>query len=77
MTTLTSFELIDVALIEKSPLNPRHKFPKESMDRLVESLRTVGQLDPVTVREISGKAGRFELVNGERRWLAAKEAGVG
>jgi ParB family chromosome partitioning protein len=69
-------ELRDVAveLIEPNPAQPRRRFDEESLEALAGSLRERGVLQPVLVRPRAG--GRFELVAGERRWRAARLAGL-
>jgi ParB/RepB/Spo0J family partition protein len=56
----------------------RKRFTKESLAELAESIRKVGVLQAIVVRPLKALRGlaKFELVAGERRWLAAKEAGV-
>ena len=65
--------------ISPNPLQPRSHFDPEALAELVTSIREVGLLQPVVVREIDpDDAGpRYELVMGERRWRASQEAGTG
>src|SRR5262249_48114523 len=49
-------------------------FDEEAMAELVHSIREVGLLQPIVVRQI--EIGRFELIMGERRWRASREAGL-
>jgi ParB family chromosome partitioning protein len=64
---------ISVELIERNPFQPRKEFDKESLLELAESLITHGVLQPLLVRPQNGG---YQLIAGERRWLAAKEAGI-
>lgn len=64
---------ISVDLIERNPFQPRKDFDKESLLELAESLITHGVLQPLLVRPQNGG---YQLIAGERRWLAAKEAGI-
>ena len=64
---------IPVDLIDRSPYQARSTFDDEEIAGLGEDIQEHGLNHPVTVREGSG--GRYELVAGERRWLAAKQAG--
>lgn len=57
-----------------NPSQPRAHFDEEALAELVVSVREVGLLQPVVVREVS--ADRYELVMGERRWRACREAGL-
>jgi ParB family chromosome partitioning protein len=65
--------------ISPNPLQPRQHFDAEALAELVTSIREVGLLQPVVVREISpdDDGPRYELVMGERRWRASQEAGTG
>ena len=60
--------------IEPNRYQPRDYFDEESLAGLTASIRELGVLQPVLVREIG--ASRYELVAGERRWRAAKRAGL-
>ena len=66
----------EVALssITPNPRQPRKHFDQESLDELVASIREIGILQPPVVRQIS--PGTYELVMGERRYRAAKAAGL-
>jgi ParB family chromosome partitioning protein len=64
---------IPLERIDRNPDQPRRVFDSEQMDRLAESIRVHGVLQPVVVRRIGD---RFELVVGERRWHAARKAGL-
>ncbi len=66
------FAEIAVASIRPNPKQPRQIFDEAALDELAHSLREVGFLQPVVVREV---AGGHELVMGERRWRAAQQAG--
>ena len=67
------FAEIDLDAITPNPRQPRVVFEEEALAELVTSLREVGLLQPVVVRPMA--AGSFELIMGERRWRAAREAG--
>jgi ParB family transcriptional regulator, chromosome partitioning protein len=65
---------IPVEAIHASPRQPRRRFDSEATSGLAESLRAQGMLQPVLVR--SRPQGGYELIAGERRWRAAREAGL-
>ncbi|MEE8580850.1 MAG: ParB/RepB/Spo0J family partition protein [Myxococcota bacterium] len=65
---------ISVDTIDPNPEQPRRNFAPEQLASLAESVRRHGVLQPVVVRRSS--AGRYELVVGERRWRAARAAGL-
>jgi len=64
---------IELDLIDASPLQPRTYFEQTSLDQLAQSIETHGVVQPIVLRR---KNGRYELVAGERRWRAAKIAGL-
>jgi ParB/RepB/Spo0J family partition protein len=72
---LLSTLAVDVERLVPSPTNPRKDFSGGALGELAESIRTHGILQPLLVRELKGRAG-YEIVCGERRWRAAKLAGL-
>jgi ParB family chromosome partitioning protein len=62
-----------VGAIDRNPHQPRKAFDAEALEELAGSIREHGVLQPLLVREIDH---RFQLVAGERRWLAAQRAGL-
>jgi ParB family chromosome partitioning protein len=64
---------ISVDLIDPNPYQTRRKVREESLNELAESIRATGVVQPVVLRAAGN--GRFQLVAGERRWLASKRAG--
>jgi ParB family chromosome partitioning protein len=73
-TTGARFEELPIDSIEPNPRQPREVFDDEALAELVTSVREVGVLQPVVVRETA--LGRYQLVMGERRWRACREAGL-
>lgn len=65
---------IPVSSIQPNPNQPRTHFDEESLASLTASIRQLGVLQPVLVRTLG--PGTYELVAGERRWRAAKRAGL-
>jgi ParB family transcriptional regulator, chromosome partitioning protein len=65
---------LPTAAISANPQQPRQSFDEESLAELTHSIREFGLLQPVVVRETD--AGSYQLVMGERRWRAAKLAGL-
>lgn len=64
---------IDVNLVVSNKDQPRKEFEKESLEELRDSIKKYGIIQPIVVRKISGK---YEIIAGERRWRAAKEANL-
>jgi len=71
----TNLELrhIGVDQIERNPFQPRKDFDADALTELAASIKEHGVLQPLLVRELDGG---FQLVAGERRWQAAKKAGL-
>jgi ParB family chromosome partitioning protein len=67
--------LIEVDRIVRDENQPREDFDPESLERLAQSLKTRGQLQPIRVRWDEGR-GVYVIVCGERRWRAARMAGM-
>ena len=65
---------VDVNLISPNPKQPRTVFDEQALHELMESIKEVGLLQPPVVREVAH--GRYELIMGERRFRAAKAAGL-
>lgn len=65
---------LEVAAIRPNPNQPRRRFDDTALDALAESLRTSGLVQPVVVRPLA--EGGYELIVGERRWQAARRAGI-
>jgi ParB family transcriptional regulator, chromosome partitioning protein len=63
---------IPVEMIDRNPYQTRTHFDETAMNELAESIKASGVVQPITVRQNSG---RFQLVTGERRWLASQRAG--
>ena len=70
----TALQDLPVAAIEPNGNQPRTYFDEEALVSLTASVAAVGVLQPVLVRPVDGD--RFQLIAGERRWRAAKRAGL-
>jgi ParB family chromosome partitioning protein len=68
------FAELPVDSITPNAVQPRTHFDEEALAELVTSIREIGLLQPVVVRETA--PGAYELVMGERRWRASKQAGL-
>jgi len=64
---------IAVDLIDANPYQTRRKLREEALNELVESIKASGVIQPVVLRPAAN--GRYQLVAGERRWMASKRAG--
>lgn len=71
--TADRLQVIGVSQIRRGTYQPRRLFDQELLQELADSIKEQGMIQPVLVRRF---AGAFELVAGERRWRAAKLAGL-
>jgi ParB family chromosome partitioning protein len=65
---------IEIRLIEANPFQPRTVFDQEALDELTSSIREIGVIQPITVRMMEN--GSYQLITGERRFRAARVAGL-
>jgi len=65
---------IDIESIDVNPFQPRSNFDQDALNELAESIKKLGIIQPITVRNMDN--GRFQLISGERRLRASKIAGL-
>lgn len=65
---------IDISLISPNPDQPRASFDQEALDELASSIREIGIIQPLTLRSLGD--GSYQIISGERRYRAAKMAGL-
>jgi ParB family chromosome partitioning protein len=65
---------VSIDLIETNPFQPRTFFDENALEELAASIREVGVIQPITIREMEN--GRYQLITGERRFRAARMAGL-
>lgn len=70
----SSINEIELDKIEANPGQPRTNFDEEALAELSESIRTIGVISPITLRKIDDE--HYQIIAGERRWRAAKQAGL-
>ena len=73
-TKSTAFEEIEIARIVPNPKQPRTHFSEQALDELADSIRTLGVIQPITVKKESD--GNYMIISGERRWRASRLAGL-
>ena len=73
-TTDVDGQVLPLDAIARNPDQPRQHFDADALARLADSIRERGVLQPVLVRPLGGE--RFALIAGERRWRAARLAGL-
>ena len=65
---------IPVDMIEPNPFQPRMTFDQEALEELADSIRTLGLIQPITVRKKTD--GRYQIISGERRFRACQMSGM-
>ena len=65
---------IPVDMIEPNPYQPRMNFDQEALEELTDSIKTLGLIQPITVRR--KEEGRYQIISGERRFRACRLAGM-
>ncbi|RYJ30343.1 chromosome (plasmid) partitioning protein ParB [Streptomyces sp. L-9-10] len=68
------FAEVPIDSITPNPRQPREVFDEDALAELITSIKEVGLLQPVVVRQVGSE--RYELIMGERRWRACREAGL-
>lgn len=67
---------LSITAVEPGPFQPRELQDEAALAELAASIREHGVLQPILVRAVKGKANRFQIIGGERRWRAAQAAGL-
>ena len=67
---------VSIKDISRNKFQPRKHFSKESLDELTNSIRERGVIQPIVVRLDKVNNGKYEIIAGERRWLASQNAGL-
>jgi len=67
---------LKISDVIRSNLQPRKNFNKTTLEELSNSIRERGVVQPIIVRNSKKEQGKFEIVAGERRWLASQNAGL-
>ena len=62
--------------LSRNPYQPRQSFKEEKLEELANSIRKNGIIQPIAVRPSKSDSNKYEIVAGERRWLAAQRAGL-
>ena len=65
---------IEISLIEPNPNQPRREFDQDALQELANSIKEVGIIQPITLRQLT--SGKYQIIAGERRWRASQLAGL-
>tara|TARA_B100001123_G_C15314478_1_gene1025623 strand:+ start:792 stop:1637 length:846 start_codon:yes stop_codon:yes gene_type:complete len=67
---------VSIHNINRNKFQPRKHFDKENLDELTNSIKERGIIQPIVVRPDKSSEGKYEIIAGERRWLASQNAGL-
>ena len=67
---------VAISDLSRNPYQPREIFNEDKLEELANSIKKNGIIQPIAVRPHKSEVGKFEIVAGERRWLAAQKAGL-
>jgi ParB family chromosome partitioning protein len=70
----TSYLSISISDLDRNQFQPRRYFDEKKIEELAQSIKKNGLIQPIAVRK--GKKNKYEIIAGERRWLAAQKAGL-
>ncbi len=73
---ITQLNTVSISDLSRNPYQPRQYFSEEKLEELANSIKKNGVIQPIAVRPNKTKTGRYEIVAGERRWIAAQRAGL-
>ncbi len=72
----TEINKVAIKDLVRNNFQPRKNFNKEDLEELTNSIRERGVIQPIVVRPNKASEGKFEIIAGERRWLASQNAGL-
>ena len=68
--------MVAIADLSRNPYQPRQSFKEEKLEELAKSIKKNGIIQPIAVRPSKLNSKKYEIIAGERRWLAAQRAGL-
>ena len=75
-STKIDINKVSIKDLTRNKLQPRKHFDKESLEELTNSIKEQGVIQPIVVRPNKLLEGKYEIIAGERRWLASQNAGL-
>ena len=73
---ITQLSTVSISDLSRNPYQPRQYFSEEKLEELANSIKKNGVIQPIAVRPNKTETGRYQIVAGERRWIAAQRAGL-
>tara|TARA_B110001452_G_scaffold11689_1_gene9624 strand:- start:1315 stop:2163 length:849 start_codon:yes stop_codon:yes gene_type:complete len=74
--TVSSVNKLSISDLVSNKFQPRKIFDGENLEDLTNSIKERGIIQPIIVRKSAGEKSKYEIIAGERRWLAAQKAGL-
>ena len=72
----TNINKLPISDLTRNKFQPRKNFNKESLEELTNSIKERGIIQPIIVRKSKENNSKYEIIAGERRWLAAQRVGL-
>ena len=76
ISDLNNHKMANISDLTRNPYQPRLKFDEEKLKELAKSIKQNGIIQPIAVRLDKFDSNKYEIVAGERRWLASQQAGL-
>jgi len=73
---INKLNTVSISDLSRNPYQPRQFFSETKLEELADSIRKNGIIQPIVVRQSKSDTNKYEIVAGERRWLAAQRAGL-
>ena len=73
---ISQLNTVSISDLSRNPYQPRQYFSEEKLEELANSIKKNGVIQPIAVRPNKTETGRYQIVAGERRWIAAQRAGL-
>ena len=73
---VSNINKLSITDLVRNKLQPRKNFDKENLEELTSSVKERGVIQPIIVRQSADHKNKYEIIAGERRWLAAQNAGL-
>ncbi len=67
---------VSISDLSRNPYQPRQHFSEEKLEELANSIKKNGIIQPIAVRPSKSEKSKYEIIAGERRWIAAQRAGL-
>ena len=75
-TNINNYSKALIGNLTSNPYQPRHIFDEKKLDELASSIKKNGVIQPIVVRSDKINTDKYQIIAGERRWLAAQKAGL-